>query len=82
MSDHPYAHVPLGELARQLAYNAAVIAATPPDRLVAVREDLLEAADLLFAAAEYVEEHGLAQGPVGEPRSPAFLAPPVGPSRG
>jgi hypothetical protein len=79
---HAYAHVPLSELARLLAYNAAVIAATPPDRLVDVHEDLLEAADLLIAAAEYVEEHGLAQGPVGEPRSPAFLAPPAGSGHG
>lgn len=49
--------MPLGELARLIAYNAAVLAATPPDRLVAVHEDLLEAADVLIAAAERMWRH-------------------------
>jgi hypothetical protein len=71
-----YANVPLGELARLIAYNAAVLAATPPDRLVAVHEDLLEAADVLIAAAEYVEECGDARGPASEGGVPAFLALP------
>jgi hypothetical protein len=71
-----YANVPLGELARLIAYNAAVLAATPPDRLVAVHEDLLEAADVLIAAAEYVEECGDARGPATDAPDPAFLALP------
>lgn len=71
-----YANVPLGELARLIAYNAAVLAATPPDRLVAVHEDLLEVADVLIAAAEYVEECGDARGPATDAPDPAFLALP------
>jgi hypothetical protein len=79
MTDHVYAHVPLGELARQIAYNATVIASTSPERLVAVHEDLLEAADLIIAAAEYLEEGGAARAPsVAPDGGAAFLAlPPV-----
>lgn len=54
MSD--FYDVPTRQLAEMIAHNAASLAQADPKLLEGVRDDLLEAADLVIPAAEFVEE--------------------------
>lgn len=72
-----YDDVSTSELATQVKYNAAVLAAAPTAVLEMVRDDLLEAVILLVAAAEFVEsEPGGARGPAITADEAVFLAVP------
>lgn len=65
MCDYDYASMSDQMLASMVAFNAGKLAKAPAAVLADVREDLEEAAVLIVAAAEYVEEklagtHGVA----------------------
>jgi len=75
MIGHEYGHLPPAQLVQMLRFYITGLAAAAPAQLEDVHEDLLEAADLLSAAATYVEENSTSR--LRSVPGAAFVTPPA-----